>query len=213
MKQPMPSANVISNPKENKPLADMPAVQHRTFINNRDGTQVGEVYGDVYAVTYAADLFRTFLPLGFVGRKDCYSVLICDYDDDNAFILRYSSPQTVFENKRTHQKFIDEFSPLQGDNLEAIKSVPVLVMKPDKSPAPSGVALLGYITDFDTTSLIQMKFFLLTQIPIVDLLPHFDALHIRHTDLWNEIHEERWNIKSGNIFELLKQAGVNPPIL
>ena len=216
IKLPTPSANSISTSTGKGALsAEIPAsaVVPRTFNNYKDGVMVGDVHGDMYAVTYAADIFRTCLPLGFVGRRDCYSVLICDYDDDNAFILRYSSPGTVFENKRTPQKFIEEFTPLQGDNLEAIKSVPALVMKPDKSENPSGIAMLGYITDIDTTSTLQMKFFLLTQIPVSALVPYFNELRIRHTDLWNELHEERWNIKAGDIFEILKQAGLNPPIL
>lgn len=192
-------------------IGSSPVLSTPGFVNN--GLLVGENTGNINTTTYSSDIFRTYLQPGFVGRRDCYSILICDYDDDNAFVLRYSSLKTAFEEKRTPEKLITKFTPFTEDKIKALLRVPALVMKPDKSKSPSGKAMLGYLVSIEGTMPKQMRFFLLTQFPVSAIVSHFDVLQIKHSDLWSELHEERWNIKEGNIFELLEQVGINPPIL
>lgn len=198
--------------KINPVPSNSPAVISDTPIVNR-GLFVNENRGNINTTMYSSDVFRTCLPLGFVGQRDCYSVLICDYDDDNAFTLRYSNRNAAFEDKRTPEKYIDRYTPFTDDKIKALLQVPTLVMRPDRSRSPSGIAMLGYLVSINVKTPIEMRFFLLTQIPVSTLVPYFSRLQIKHSDLWNELHEERWNIKEGNIFDILESIGIKPPLL
>ncbi|MCQ2772949.1 MAG: hypothetical protein MJ238_06755 [Bacilli bacterium] len=164
--------------------------------------------GDIYHTTYGSNIHRQFMPIGFKVDYSFFSIVVCDYDDDNLFVIRKSGERVMTEISSSEFKKII-VGKTQEEILKEIKRHPAIIVKPK-----SDVAYYGYITSLNVEGgQYVMTYFLLTAFPTKGLLNHGDKFGLDVRPLHNDLEEERWIVHNGDVRELLRNEGIELPIV
>lgn len=180
-------------------------------LGGQDNTNIGLVNNlDLKEYHYEASISRTFLPLGFKARNDAYSILACEYDDDNAFVLRINKAAVA---KDSDTSLVSSIFPFDSETNKKIAPIPTLVMRPFKTPDSEEV-LIGYVTSVNyKTDDFELGFFLLAKIPLKLIYDNFDALGVVHAPLRHHLENQIWMFKQGDIRKILNSKGILLPII
>lgn len=149
---------------------------------------------------YSSNIHRPTLPIGFIARHDCYSLMVCDYDDDNLFILRKNKNELFIHYSDEKMKY--EFLPFDEDKKKRLGQIPTIVLKPYEEKSE---AFIGFIRNIvDVGNQFECSFFLLTSIPVSALLDNNKQLQIMKKELLSELSDQRWELKKGDLWEIMR---------
>lgn len=160
-------------------------------------------------VHYDSNIHRQFLPIGFKQNHDVYSLLVCNYPDDNVFQMSIEGSSYC---KFTNDELFNNIGVFSDESLEIIKAIPTIVLRPSKEPTDE-FAIFGFVTNIERkANELVINFFLLTKVPLKYIYNNMDLLKIKNAPLNHQLEEECYSFYDGNIVQILKSFGLSVPV-
>lgn len=178
-------------------------------IKGDDNEVIGSIEKQIN-IHYDSNIHRQILPLGFKQNHSLYSILACNYADDNIFQLSIESSSYC---KETEDTIVEALGVVTNSVIEKLSGIPTIVLRPSKE-AKDEYAMYGFITSIKrNANLLVMNFFLLTKIPLKLIYKEMELLGIRNSRLNNSLEKEMYSFHAGDLSNILCNLGIELPAL
>lgn len=199
----------------------LPAVPQMSISATQGGTAIGQVFGDIH-IDATEEMVRQIVAKMIGPQTESHAAewALLNTEKFNVFVLEnekydcgcFSVSKRCALTKNTRSEYSDYFRPLTPALVHELLAMPCIfaIRNQNYKWAPKQYpAFVGKLTEITCQSEnIRFRFITCGQFRQQFINENIQLFNLLTTTVRNQLDEEHWSIRSGNLLEIAEQVGI-----